>query len=301
MSCNHPHLAVRLGVRENGKSIIKILPKSHFLDNLASIENKYGKDNILLLPCGHCTGCKLDYRKSWAVRCCCESFYHKSSVFVTLTYDDKNCPKKLRKSDLQSFIKSVRNYGYKFRYFACGEYGSKTYRPHYHIIMFGFKPDDMKYDTKSSNKFAIFRSEFVSKIWNKGLVTVQNFEPGCAAYVAGYVDKKLNRDDGFLLMSKKPGLGYQYAVDNLEKIYKYDKLVDDFGSYKVVKPPRFFDKVAEVNGIDLESVRLNRKDGLSDYFIRLVNELGLSCKDEVFNIVRFQNDLRMLKLVRKGV
>lgn len=301
MSCNHPLLAVKLGAKPDGKAIIKLLSKSHIYDNIASIENKYGKDNVLLLPCGHCSGCKLDYRKSWAVRCCCESLYHQFSVFVTLTYDDKHCPDKLKKSDLQSFIKSIRNLGFKFRYFACGEYGSKTHRPHYHIVMFGFNPGDMVYDADSSNKFAIFRSKLVSEAWNKGLVTVQHFEPGCAAYVAGYVDKKMSKDDGFLLMSKRPGLGYQYAMEHLDKIYKYDQLVDNFGSYKIVKPPRFFDKLAEKEGIDLASIRSSRRDGLSDYFVRMVNELGLSYKDEVFDKVKYQNDLRMLKLIKKGV
>ncbi len=74
---------------------------------------------------------------------------------MTLTYDDEHLPindyvdsdgvihgkPTLRKRDVQLFLKRLRkNYKYDnhIKYFCCGEYGGKTFRPHYHLIIFGF-------------------------------------------------------------------------------------------------------------------------------------------------------------------
>ena len=66
---------------------------------------------------------------------------YEDAVFVTLTYDEDHIPSNhsLKKSDLQKWFKRVRKEiePKKIRYFACGEYGDKTQRPHYHAIIFG--------------------------------------------------------------------------------------------------------------------------------------------------------------------
>lgn len=119
------------------------------------------------IPCGKCLECKLEYSRIWADRCMLEAKSYKDNCFITLTYDEEHCPvkehnnklvKTLVKEDLQDFIKALRNYvNYKdgkylkkedsdykiIRYYACGEYGSKNKRPHYHAILFNFIPDDL--------------------------------------------------------------------------------------------------------------------------------------------------------------
>ena len=44
----------------------------------------------------------------------------------------------LRKRDLQLFIKNLRSYlpEYEIRYFASGEYGPETFRPHFHLLLY---------------------------------------------------------------------------------------------------------------------------------------------------------------------
>ena len=49
-------------------------------------------DPPIMLPCGRCVGCRMAKSKEWAIRCVHESSLHKSSAFVTLTYDDANIP-----------------------------------------------------------------------------------------------------------------------------------------------------------------------------------------------------------------
>src|SRR6187549_2683574 len=46
----------------------------------------------VVLPCGHCIGCRLERSRQWAVRCMHEAQLHDVSSFVTLTYDDSHLP-----------------------------------------------------------------------------------------------------------------------------------------------------------------------------------------------------------------
>ena len=123
-----------------------------------------GKE-ILQVPCGQCIGCRIDRSRQWANRCMLELQYHDSAYFVTLTYDDLHVPKAyypdpdtgeahqsltLCKRDFQLWMKRLRKRfsDDKIRFFACGEYGGSTHRPHYHAIVFGLHLDDLvKYKT----------------------------------------------------------------------------------------------------------------------------------------------------------
>lgn len=68
MSCSHPLLAVNFGKGEDGKYLMKILPRRHD-QNIRSLEERYGHDNLMLIPCGCCAGCKKAHKKEWSVRC----------------------------------------------------------------------------------------------------------------------------------------------------------------------------------------------------------------------------------------
>ena len=97
-------------------------------------------DRPIIIPCGQCSGCRLDRSADFAVRCVHESRMHNKNCFITLTYDDDHLPKydDLVYDHFQSFMKNLRHEcppGLKF--YMCGEYGDKTQRPHYHALVFG--------------------------------------------------------------------------------------------------------------------------------------------------------------------
>ena len=253
MSCNNHLLA-----RRKLDGSMEILSRDKW--SILQAEHYFGKSNVFLLPCGKCSGCLIAKRKEYAVRCAMEAKEYQVSSFVTLTYDDEHNPGYLRKRDLSYFVKKIRNKGYKVRYFGCGEYGGQTARPHYHIILFGFMPDDIKFFAKSPSGVSLFRSQMLENVWNKGFVSVQSFDPYAAGYVAGYTTKKLGKNDGFLLMSRKPGLGRAYMERNCSKILDTDFIVDDFGSIKKVKAPRYFDKIAEQLHLDFSVSRAKRAE-----------------------------------------
>ena len=97
-----------------------------------------------VVPCGKCPQCRQRRANAWIFRLLKEERIHKTALFVTLTYDSDHVPitpKKfmtLDKRDCQLFMKRLRkNTGRKtIKYYLCGEYGSTTFRPHYHAIMY---------------------------------------------------------------------------------------------------------------------------------------------------------------------
>lgn len=164
-------------------------------------------------PCGQCLPCRINKRRLWTHRLMLESYQHAESIFITLTYADEYLPSgaTLVKADLQRFLKRLRHFcrPRKFRYYACGEYGSKTHRPHYHAIVFGLGLCD---------------GELVARAWPFGRVHVGECNQHTVQYVAGYVTKKfIKKDDTrvqeFCTMSRKPGLAYG-ALDELISLIK---------------------------------------------------------------------------------
>lgn len=94
------------------------------------------------VPCGRCPACRQKERNAWSFRVQQEQWSSDSSLFITLTYSDEYLPKNSRglatldKRQLINYIKRIRKYQPKVRYFAVGEYGGKTKRPHYHAVLF---------------------------------------------------------------------------------------------------------------------------------------------------------------------
>lgn len=85
--------------------------------------------------CGKCYPCLVNRRKSWLFRLMYEKLSWNFCYFVTLTYDVSCCDGVLHRDHLQKFLKRLRH-KVSFKYYAIGEYGTNTFRPHYHLILF---------------------------------------------------------------------------------------------------------------------------------------------------------------------
>jgi hypothetical protein len=137
-----------------------------------------------------------------------EALTHADITFLTLTYDEEHLPpdSSLSRRPLQLFFKSLRKAisPVKIRYYAVGEYGQQSQRPHYHAIIYGL-PTTYDYQ----------------KHWHLGFTMAGTFTKDSAQYVAGYVVKKFVkktdiRKREFSMMSLKPAIGLS-ACDQLEK------------------------------------------------------------------------------------
>ena len=199
--------------------------------------NQFGRYNLhpdqypdgLLVPCGRCLACRISKRREWSLRMLHELADYDDAMFLTLTYNDDNLPPNgsLVKADLQKFFKRLRKRldadGRKIRYFACGEYGEQTQRPHYHAIIFGLslRDEDKQLVMDSWDKMS----------WHVPQIRKQAFgmvEPDSIAYVAQYIDKKYtgdlarteyeekNREPVFKVSSL--GIGKKFCDENADQL-----------------------------------------------------------------------------------
>lgn len=98
-------------------------------------------ENTYTVPCNKCAFCLMNKRSQWMFRI----FYEMKTQdnpgwFLTLTYDEKYVKRtpyglSLRFRDVQLFLKKLRKAKYYAKYICVGEYGSKTARPHYHMLL----------------------------------------------------------------------------------------------------------------------------------------------------------------------
>lgn len=169
----------------------------------------------LLLPCGGCIGCRTTRAREWALRCTLELASHEVACWTTLTYADEYLPPSLRKDHLQGFLKRLRESHRRsgaasVRFFASGEYGERTFRPHYHAILYGVPRTSLA----------------VQAAWPHGYARVDPLSGAAISYVAGYCSKKVGWRDfergervdyetgesyryqpPFIQMSRRPGIG----------------------------------------------------------------------------------------------
>lgn len=125
-------------------------------------------------PCGRCLACRQLRARDWAQRIKYE--LENRSIegdFVTLTYDQEHHKSPfLHKEDLQNFFKRMRH-KHKFKYYACGEYGEKFQRCHFHALILRSAKNEIDY----------------TEFWKNGNVDVGAVTEASIAYCTGYVLK----------------------------------------------------------------------------------------------------------------
>ena len=266
MKCFYPLKGYRARtLNENGKRGVVFNAKDGYADMPVT------------LPCGRCTGCRLEHSRQWAIRCVHEAQMHEENSFLTLTYNKENLPEdnSLEKEAISKFIRALRRklerkYGEenapKIRYFACGEYGEQKNRPHYHVILFGYSFPDRELHT-ISNGNPLYKSKLLEEVWKKGYCYIGEVTFESAAYVARYVMKKWKKDSReeetevnmanavvdretgeiyeitpeFVRMSRKPGIASEW-------LKKFEKDTDkDFITVNgvVMSLPKYYDRLLE--------------------------------------------------------
>lgn len=167
--------------------------------------------------------CRFNRRRMWTHRIMLEAQQHPYNSFVTLTYSDENIPDlaSLVPKHLQDWFKRLRKEiePSRIRYYAVGEYGDQTWRPHYHIALFGYPACSRgfsQFRRRNSINTCCNNCDLIARTWQYGLVAVGTLEVESAQYVAGYVTKKMTKADDprlngrypeFCRMSLRPGIG----------------------------------------------------------------------------------------------
>lgn len=222
-----------------------------------------------LVPCGKCIDCIQRKRADWSFRLLQESKISVKSTFLTLTYNETSINKTatLEKKVLQDYFKRVRSVEPKLKYYAVGEYGSQSKRPHYHAIVFNCDNDTLvdKWTTASSNHKD-----------SAGFVTTDKVTEASIHYVTGYIVDKYGKFDEktgksipderwsdasirpFSLMSK--GLGKIYLKHNT-KFHKSNFTTETTkeGGQKQLIPRYYRDRIFDENERKLLAEKLQEK------------------------------------------
>lgn len=212
-----------------------------------------GKPDEVPVPCGKCPECKGQRVSGWSFRLRQEEKRSESAIFATLTYNTKHVPiadsgyMQLSRRDLQLFFKRLRKEhsktsSSKVKYYACGEYGGKTNRPHYHAIIYNATINEIN---------AAWRDPKTKK--EIGEVHFGDVTGASIGYVLKYMQKEpripMHRNDDrcpeFALMSKR--LGDNYMTDRIKKWHKSDlpnRMYINLEDGKKATMPRYYkDKI----------------------------------------------------------
>lgn len=351
--------AFEIGTLPSGKRNLKIVPyEVHHLemDEKGKIRavavpeiSPYRVKSFLNwfeIPCGYCDGCRIDRSREWANRCMLELQYHDSAYFITLTYNDDHVPVSyyadpetgeaqesltLCKRDWQLFMKRLRKAfpDDQIRFYACGEYGSQTFRPHYHAIVFGLHLHDLvpvQDVQRGELGYQYFSSESLQRCWSVvecsrvqgeydspvrspiGYVMVGRVTWETCAYVARYVLKKqygqdaqvyqeFNIEPEFTLMSRRPGIARLWFEDHPD-CYEYDfiNLSSDRGGMKI-RPPKYFDKLFDVDHHEeLTELKARRQHFAEEFKKGMMDKTDLDYLDVLkIKESNFRNRIKNLK------
>lgn len=217
MGCDFPLKAYRPPPERGGRMVFN--PK-HALN----------PNNPIDVPCGRCRGCILTKARDWAVRCCHEVQMHDASCFITLTYDDKHLPPdfSVHKRVWQLFMMRLREriQPKRVRFFACGEYGGESLRPHYHALIFGYDfPDKQRITSLNNKRHPLYKSDELSTLWTYGFSSIGAATFNSAGYTARYTLKKI----GDATRHASPAAGSPRAASEASE-------PEGTGRYQVIHP-----------------------------------------------------------------
>lgn len=196
-------------------------------------------------PCGRCIPCRVRKKRTWQNRLALETLVHAETAFVTLTYNDENLPEdgNVSPREVQLWLKKLRKRvtGRTIRFFAVGEYGGQSFRPHYHAILYGM-PGCVRGQSRlrfpGDRECGCYSCNVVRDTWGKGHTSIGTVTLQSAGYIAGYTIKKMTSKDDprlnghhpeFARMSLKPGIGVPALSLIVESLVKtgWDKRLGD--------------------------------------------------------------------------
>lgn len=272
----------------------------------------------ILRSCGQCSGCRYRRRMDWAIRLEHEAKLHPDAIFLTLTYDDENLPHggSLFHDHISDFVRALRQKLKRkrieatIRYFGVGEYGGELGRPHYHVILFGWFPPDVRlaYVKRNFSRYSPefqamfgaegikhYSSDIISSVWAKGMAHFSTVSPATMQYVTKFHIDKVTGDKAVdfyqssigdevyslepetARMSRMPGLGTGWIEKYWRDVYPRGHLITRNGV--PFAPPKFYDRWLEDNKPEVfESVKAKRDERISfDGFIdRRLDAIGVN-------------------------
>lgn len=283
------------------------------------------------LPCGKCLSCRLEYSRQWAVRCYHESLMHPENSFITLTYNDLTVTPKLEYEHYQAFIKRLRNHIFSERlnqmypnteqslqrklfrqlsketrkkvldeiaisYFVTGEYGDRKKRPHWHAIIFNYRPSDLTYKYSNDRGDKNYSSLTLDTLWGKGTTETGQVTMESASYCARYAAKKLvHGNDGeheyepISKKSSKRAIGSRFLEKFYTDIFNHGIVHLQDGAKCSI--PRYYEKW----------LSKNKPDEFRSYLERIKSKKLLQANERSEKELKEYHDVNMKRTFEEGL
>lgn len=226
----------------------------------------------LQVPCGTCILCREEQARQTAVRITHEATCHAANSFITLTYNNANLPKygSLDYGHLEKFWKRLRKQIGELRYYAVGEYGDRTFRPHYHACIFGHDFTENAVIVQDT-PHRLWINHELTRCWGLGDVKVGALTFETARYTASYVTKKLrskqryvriDEDTGELIAVQQPkarmsrNLGKDWWLQWGHQVTDHDYVVIN-GTEQ--KPPKAYDRWLLQSGNEAKLIQIKER------------------------------------------
>jgi len=235
--------------------------------------------NPIKVPCGTCELCRGEQARQWAVRITHEARQWEANAFLTLTYADAKLPEhnSLNYEHLEMFWDRLRarnrRKGEKSpRYYAVGEYGDKTNRPHYHACLFGMDFVQGRIILREKPT-TLWTHPELEQLWGNGNVSIGALNFATARYTASYITKKLRSKQKYVRVDEETGelipleqprafmsrnIAKNWWTEFGHQIKDHDHVVIDGNTQK---PPKAYDKWLGIKDeASLEKIKEKRKE-----------------------------------------
>lgn len=220
------------------------------------------QNGSFVVPCGKCYKCRRKLAREHAIQIAKEimNWPQDERFFITMTYRNANLPYKdghfswfLLERDKKRLIATIRNLNRyydenkkrkikKVLYYLVFELSPEK-RPHFHMIICGHKITDLSFH-KIKNGHPLFVSKSFSKIWKWGHHEIGMLNTKTAAYCAGYVMKKCDKNYDYTLEKyecdkrtiykwQSPGWGLKWALSHIDEVKNNPKYHTKYWSRKV--------------------------------------------------------------------
>ena len=261
-SCMYP-----VTVKRSDKSYARAYMRWRLSDR-----SKLPPTHYVKVRCGKCYNCLRVLRQQWLYRL---HLHLRNQVypsyFVTLTYDDEFLPSSgVVKSDVQAFMKRLRTTTkQKISYFCVSEYGDKSQRPHYHMIIFNYDGDPANF----------------AGSWSNGFIYVGTVTDASINYCAKYfIQKQLSpegKSPNFSLISK--GIARDFRDVNPPSDYYQFNGYLNFQGHKV-SAPRYFRDKWNIDPFKLPFKELPEElDGLVDFELKSAVNLEIYLRNRIIS------------------
>lgn len=232
---------------------------------------KFTHEGDLRLPCSKCTECRMARAFEWGTRVKHELSQHDESCFVTLTYNEENFP------DIHDWKKHFgvfhdklqKKLKRRIRFLVSHEYGSTSFRPHHHAILFGYNPPNQSFLKVTKKGENLYTSPELESLWTKGFSSIGTANEKTAYYIASYSLK------GQKILYTDPASGEIYTFSDSMASSKRPAIGSDFFQQN-------------------QNQLVNSGDILPRYYLKKLKELNPTLHEHYENA-------RMQKLKNRGI